>query len=185
MKLAVVLLQILLLVAITAVVAGGEPPSTPSGQGGQGAQTGTPGPAPGPIVVIKGGAGGASISFEVNGIAQVLGPPTAGLLRSDFIGHAVDYLTCFDGQAWTPVDSVSITDRKNERYRLVIERTALNTFWWTLEEKQPPPLRTIALRPDTPTPGQVPGQFLELSGETMRAGSTGCAEVKFRVLTYR
>ncbi len=62
--------------------------------------------------MIKGGSGGAGISFEVNGIAQTAGPPTAGLLRDDFIGQSVNYLECKNRTTgnWSPVDSVSITD---------------------------------------------------------------------------
>ncbi|MCU0222492.1 MAG: hypothetical protein MUF27_00140 [Acidobacteria bacterium] len=187
MKLAVVLLQILLLVTITAVVAGGGaqsgPPDTPQETPKSGDGPG-PGPAPGPIVVIKGGTGGAGISFQVDEIAQTAGSPTTGLLRGDFIGQSVRSLECKNRTTgiWGPASSISITDEGDQVYRLVIEKTAQKTLWWTLEEKQPSPPRTIALRPSNPTPGKVPAQFLELSAGTMRTGANvACSEVRFQV----
>jgi hypothetical protein len=135
--------------------------------------------------MIGGGTGGAGVAFEVNGIPQGPGPITIGLLREDFIGQTVEFLECRNGSTgqWGPAQSVSISDSSGDAYRLVIEKTTLNTLWWTLEEKSTTPPRTIALRPSSSTPGTVPMQFLQLSAETMRTGeNVACSEVRFRVL---
>lgn len=173
MKLAIVLAWIVLLMAGTSGLAGGSSPAD------------EPRPAPGPIIVIRGGTGSVGIAFEVNGTPQWPGPATIGLLREDFIGQAVDFLECRNKAtgAWGPAQSVSVSDSSGDAYRLVIEKTTLGTLWWTLEEKKTTPPRTIALRPSSATPGTVPMQFLELSAETMRTGENVlCSEVRFRVV---